>query len=246
MKISENKILITGGATGIGFAMAEAFLSAGSQVVVCGRRLDKLSEASKSLPEIKTIQADLSTAEGRSALVAQALTHLPNLNVVINSAGIMQPIRLDGPSSDNLEKWLRHEIEIDCMTPILLSNNLLSHLKQQPAAAIVNVTTGLVFAPAAAYPFYAVAKAGLHAYTQSLRFQLKDSQVKVFEVFPPAVDTALNTSNDPKISPKQVAVATVKGMQRDLLEIKVGQSRILAILSRISPNLAYSMINRES
>ncbi len=104
----------------------------------------------------------------------------------------------------------------------------------------------LVFAPAAAYPFYAVAKAGLRAYTQSLRFQLKNSQVKVFEVLPPAVDTALNRSNDSKISPKQVASETIKGIQRDLPEIKVGQSKILALLSRISPGFAYSMINRNN
>lgn len=244
MKISGNEILITGGAIGISFAMAEAFLNAGSQVVICGRRLDKLSEVSKSLPGVKIIQADLSMAEGRSALIAQALTQLPNLNVVINNAGIMQSIQLDGSLADDLEKWLRHEVEINCISPILLSTNLLPHLKQQPSAAIVNVTTGLVFAPAAAYPFYAVAT-GLHTYTQALRFQLKGSESKVFEVLPPAVDTALNKSNDPKISPKQVVFETVKGMQRDLLEIKVGQSRILAILSRVLLSLVYAMINRD-
>jgi uncharacterized oxidoreductase len=89
-----------------------------------------------------------------------------------------------------------------------------------------------------------IPKAGLRAFTQSLRFQLKASSVKVYEVLPPAVDTALNQSHDPKISPQQVAAETLRGLEKYLPEIKVGQSKILAILARFSPSLAYSMINR--
>lgn len=243
MKISGNQILITGGATGVGLALAEAFLKAGNQVAVCGRRQDKLDEVRQDFPDIKTIQADVATAEGRSMLISQALATLPNLNMLVNNAGIMQSVQLDKANLTELEQWLRNEVEIDCLAPILLTTQLLPHLQQQSPAAIVNVTTGLVFAPAAKYPFYAAAKAGLRAFTQSLRFQLKESSVKVFEVLPPAVNTALNQSNDPKISPQQVAIETLQGLEKGMSEIKVGQSKILAMLTRLSPSLAYSMIN---
>ena len=243
MNISGNQVLITGGATGIGLALAEAFLKTGNQVAVCGRRQEKLDEVRQAHPGIKTISADLATAEGRAILISQSLETLPKLNVIVNNAGIMQSVKLNGANPVQLEKWLRDEIEIDCLAPILITTQLLPHLEQQASAAIVNVTTGLVFAPAATYPFYAAAKAGLRAFTQSLRFQLKVSSVKVFEVLPPAVNTVLNQSNDPKISPQQVAQETLRGLEKEMSEIKVGQSKILAVLSRLSPGLAYSMIN---
>jgi uncharacterized oxidoreductase len=243
MNISGNQILITGGATGIGLALAEAFLKAGNQVAVCGRRQDKLDEIRQILPGVKTIQADLATAEGRTLLISQALDELPKLNIIVNNAGMMQAVQLNEANPVQLEKWLRDEVEIDCLAPILIATQLLPHLERQASAAIVNVTTGLVFAPAATYPFYAAAKAGLRAFTQSLRFQLRASSVKVLEVLPPAVDTALNQSKDPKISPQQVAQETLRGLEKGMSEIKVGQSKILAILARLSPGLAYSMIN---
>jgi uncharacterized oxidoreductase len=243
MKITGNEILITGGATGIGFALANAFLKAGNQVFICGRNTDKLNEASACLPGLKTIQADVSTPEGRTGLITDALAHLPNLNLLINNAGISQRINLSDTPADELEEMLRSEIETDCIAPILLATQLLPYLKQQPSAAIVNVTTGLVFAPNAAFPFYVVAKTGLRAFTQSLRFQLKDSHIKVFEVIPPMVDTALSKSAGAKITPHQVAVETLKGIERDRFEIKVGRSKSLALLSRISPSFAYSIIN---
>ncbi len=245
MKISENEILITGGATGIGFALADAFLRAGNQVVICGRHMDKLNEASACLPDVKTIQADVSMPEGRAALITNALAHLPNLNLLVNNAAISQQINLNDTPADELEKMLRSEIEIDCIAPILLATQLLSHLKQQPSAAIVNVTSALVFAPRAEFPFYAVAKTGLRAFTQSLRFQLKDSHIKVFDVIPPMVDTALNKSAGAKITPQQVAVETLEGIERDWFEIQVERSKILALVSRIAPNFALSVINRK-
>ena len=160
MKISGNEVPITGGATGIGFALADAFLKAGNQVVICGRRMDKLDEASACLPGVKTIQADVSTPEGRSALAADSLARLPNLNLLVNNAGISQRIQLSDTHASELEEKLRSEVEIDCIAPILLATQLLPHLKQQPSVAIVNVTSALVFAPNAAFPFYTVAKAG--------------------------------------------------------------------------------------
>jgi uncharacterized oxidoreductase len=244
MKISGNEVLITGGATGIGFALADAFLKAGNQVVICGRHMDKLDEARACLPGVRAIQADVSTPEGRSGLITESLIHLPNLNLLVNNAGISQRINLSDTHADELEEMLRNEIEIDCIAPILLATQLLPHLKQQASAAIVNVTTGLVFAPNAAFPFYVVAKAGLRAFTQSLRFQLKDSHVKVFEVIPPMVDTALSKSGGSKITPQQVAFETLKGIKRDRFEIEVGRSKSLALLSRISPSFAFSVINR--
>ena len=207
--------------------------------------MDKLDEASACLPGVKTIQADVSKPEDRTLLIANALVHLPNLNLLINNAAISQHINLNDTPADELEKMLRSEIEIDCIAPILLATQLLSHLKQQPSAAIVNVTSALVFAPNAEFPFYAVAKTGLRAFTQSLRFQLEDSHIKVFEVVPPMVDTALNKSAGAKITPQQVAVETLEGIECDRFEIQVERSKILALVSRIAPNFALSVINKK-
>lgn len=117
MKISGNEVLITGGATGIGFALADAFLKAGSQVVICGRRRDKLDEASACLPEVKTIRADVATPEGRSAVIAQSLAYFPNLNILVNNAGISQLIQLSDTHLDELEELFRREVEVDCIAP---------------------------------------------------------------------------------------------------------------------------------
>ena len=188
MRTSNNTVLITGGGSGIGLALARRFLNAGSRVVICGRREAKLREARQIDNRLDTLVADVSTSAGRVALVESILRDFPALNVLVNNAGIQRRIRLE-----DQEPWetAREELAINLDAPIHLTRLLLPHLLSKPDAAIINITSGLAFAPLARTPLYSATKAALHSFTLSLRHQVKDTPVSVIEIAPPAVDTDL-------------------------------------------------------
>jgi uncharacterized oxidoreductase len=188
MELSNNTVLVTGGASGIGLAIAERFLKAGSEVVICGRRAEKLQEAKVAHPEFHTRVCDLGRAPEREALAVWAVREFPRLNVLVNNAGIQRRVRLA-----DREAWdrTREEIAVNFDAPVHLSRLFIPHLGSQPRAAIINVTSGLSFSPIAAVPVYCATKAALHSFTLSLRHQLKDTPIRVIEIIPPAVDTDL-------------------------------------------------------
>jgi len=188
MELSNNTVLITGGASGIGLALAVRFQAAGSSVIICGRRADKLAEAKAAHPALHTHVADVSTAAGRHDLVNWAVRDFPSLNVIVNNAGIQRRVKL----AEN-EPWeeTHQELAANLEAPIHLSRLFIPHLRKQPRAAIMNVTSGLSFAPKADVPVYCATKAALHSFTLSLRYQLKDTPIQVIEIIPPAVDTDL-------------------------------------------------------
>jgi uncharacterized oxidoreductase len=189
MKLSGNTILITGGASGIGFALARRFVEAGSEVIACGRRADQLEKARSLCPGLKTVVADVSTAQGRTELFDRVVREFPSLNILINNAGIQnRPPPLAQPQS-----WQSsvQEIAINFEAPIHLSMLFLPHLLKQSNPAIMNVTSGLAFAPISFMPVYCATKAALHSFTLSLRHQLAKTQVRVIEIAPPAVNTDL-------------------------------------------------------
>lgn len=242
MQTEGNTILITGGASGIGFAMAEAFTSAGNEVLICGRTQQKLDVAKQRLPSLHTRACDVSDKNERQELFQWATEEFPALNVLVNNAGIIHPIDLkDGNSAADT---VRQELTVDLQAPIQLTMLFLPHLTKQPQAAVVNVGTGLAYAPSAEHPVYCAAKAGLHSFSQSLRHQLKGTSVEAFEVLPPPVDTEMNTSDDSKIAPEKVAQATLSGMGKGRGEIRIGLSKVLYYISRVSPGAAFWMLNR--
>jgi len=157
-------------------------------VIVCGRREAKLREAKEINGRLNTLVADVSTSAGRAALVESAQRDFPGLNVLVNNAGIQRRIRVA-----DQEPWdaTREELATNLGAPIHLTRLLLPHLMSKPDAAIINITSGLAFAPLARTPVYSATKAALHSFTLSLRHQLKDTPVKVIEIAPPAVDTDL-------------------------------------------------------
>ncbi|MDF7810845.1 SDR family NAD(P)-dependent oxidoreductase [Hymenobacter sp. YC55] len=189
MNLAANTVLITGGASGIGFALAERFIKAGSTVIVCGRRADKLEEAKQKLPGLHTRVCDVGVAAERVALLAWVRSEFPTVNVLVNNAGIQNRVQF----ATDTESWetRQHEIAINVDAPIHLSILFINHLREQPDPAIINVTSGLAFAPAAFAPIYSATKAALHSFTLSLRHQLKDTHIKVLEIVPPAVNTDL-------------------------------------------------------
>ena len=189
MNLSHNTILLTGGASGIGLALATRFLQAGSQVIVVGRRANKLAEAQQLYPALITRQCDVADAAERVELVRWATATYPRLNLLVNNAGIQNRIQLAEAGAD----WdaVRQEIVINVEAPIHLATLLIPHLRQQSNAAIINVTSGLSFAPAAFAPIYSATKAALHSFTLSLRHQLAPTGISVLEIVPPAVNTDL-------------------------------------------------------
>ena len=189
MKVDGNVVFITGGASGIGFGLARRFAAAGSKVIVCGRRQEMLEEAMKLCPSISAFQGDVSTAEGRAAIYAKVLKDFPEVNVVINNAGVQNR----APRLTEPQEWTKHqqELDINLHAPMHLSMLFIPHLISRPDPVIINVSSGLSFVPIAAMPTYCATKAALHSFTLSLRQQLSSTPIKVIEVAPPAVNTDL-------------------------------------------------------
>ena len=188
MQLESNTILITGGASGIGLALAERFLAAKNRVLLCGRREEKLLEAQRDHPGLRVYVADVGCEPDRLALRDWALADSPDLNVLVNNAGIQRY-----PEFGKGETWdeIQEEIAINLEAPIHLTSLFLPHLANRARAAIVNVTSGLAFVPIARAPVYCATKAALHSFTKSLRKQLAGTSVEVVELIPPAVDTDL-------------------------------------------------------
>jgi uncharacterized oxidoreductase len=188
MDLASNTVLITGGASGIGLALAERFVRAGSRVVVCGRREEKLREVRDRHPEVSTRVCDVGEESERVALYEWAVGEFPALNVLVNNAGIQRRLSLGGG-----EEWAptREEIAVNFEAPVHLTTLFAPHLLALPRAAVVNVTSGLAFSPLARVPVYCATKAALRSFTLSLRQQLKGTSVEVVEIIPPAVDTDL-------------------------------------------------------
>src|SRR5262245_59940188 len=187
-RLAGNTVLIAGGASGSGLALAARFLRAGSEVVVCGRRLEKLSEAQAAYPGLKVFACDVSSEEERVELARWAKVELPALNVLVNNAGIQRRIQLPEP-----EPWeaTHEELAVNLEAPIHLARLFVPLLVERPRPAIVNVTSGLSFVPLAAVPVYCATKAALHSFTLSLRHQLAGTPIAVVEIVPPATDTDL-------------------------------------------------------
>jgi len=188
MKISGNTILLTGGASGIGLALAKRFLERDNEVIICGRREDRLAEVRDEFPQIHTRVCDVAEADQRAELAYWVVSEFPALNILVNNAGIQRRIDLMAT-----EDWneTRSEIAINLEAPIHLTQLLYPHLATTSDAAIMNVTSGLSFTPLANVPVYCATKAALHSFTLSLRWQLKETEIEVVEIIPPAVDTDL-------------------------------------------------------
>jgi len=188
MDLGDNTVLITGGASGIGFALADRFARAGSTVIIVGRREDKLLEAQERQSALHVRVCDVAKVEERLALLEWVKSEFPRVNVLINNAGIQRRLQLS-----EQEDWevSREELVINLEAPIHLSTLFIPHLQQQASPAIINVTSGLAFAPAAFAPIYSATKAALHSFTLSLRHQLAATPIRVLEIVPPAVNTDL-------------------------------------------------------
>jgi uncharacterized oxidoreductase len=250
MKISNNTVLITGGTSGIGFELASQLLELGNTVIITGRSQSNLDAARKKLPGIHTIQSDVSDPTATASLYRQVVEEFPSLNVLINNAGIMRKIGLQTFGSDLQD--ITREVEINLNGPIRMIVQFLPHLKMQKRAAIVNVSSGLAFVPLAISPVYCAAKAAIHSFTQSLRIQLKNTNITVFELAPPLTETPLfkddfsadDLAGVKAMDVKTLAAHAIEGIKIDQVEIRPGLSNTLRIMSRIAPNFILKQLNK--
>lgn len=189
MKTSGNTILITGGGSGIGRALAEALHANGNRVIVAGRRESSLEAALAANPGMESVMLDVTDPDQIRTVAAQLIDRYPALNVLINNAGVMIAEDLTSPQWDLTIP--ESTIQTNLLGPIRMTAALLPHFQQQHSATIINVSSGLAFVPLARTPTYSATKAAVHSYTVSLRRQLEGSPVEVLELIPPAVQTEL-------------------------------------------------------
>lgn len=185
MRISGNKILITGGASGIGLGLTEGFIKENNSVIICGRRQSVLDEVSEHFPAVITRQCDLQKEEERVSLYNWILHEHNDMNVLVNNAGIQQWM---SPYDNDFYNRAKEELVINIDAPLHLSSLFIN---LESLTTIINVTSGLAFAPMAKVPVYCASKAFFHSFTLSLRHILKSRNIEVIELIPPALNTDL-------------------------------------------------------
>jgi uncharacterized oxidoreductase len=213
MQLQGHTVLVTGGATGIGFGVAGLFTAAGSKVIISGRRREALDQAKKRLPTLVTFPCDLSRAEERERLAQWLAETHPALDVLVNNAGIQQRMDIHDP-----DFWARtrDELAINLEAPVHMSQLLLPLLSRNKGSCIINVSSGLAFVPMSRAPVYCATKAAVHSFTLSLRRQVKTDGVEVIEIIPPAVATDLGgVGLHAKDTPVAEFIAAVKAQLED-------------------------------
>jgi short-subunit dehydrogenase involved in D-alanine esterification of teichoic acids len=230
MNISGNTIFIPGSTSGIGLALALALQASGNTVIVGGRRADLLDKVAAEHPGIDTVVIDTTSPASIQTAASTVLDRHPDLNVLVTMAGIMQ-----------VEDWRKPEaflasaeavVTTNVLGPVRLIAAFIEHLQTRPDATIVTVSSGLAFTPLAATPSYNASKAAIHMLSESIRLQLADTAVKVVELEPPSVRTALLPGQeDSEVAmPLDEFIAEVMGLleaQPDATEVQVERVKFL-------------------
>jgi uncharacterized oxidoreductase len=221
MKLTGNTVFITGGGSGIGRGLAEALHKLGNQVIISGRRAERLQATIDANPGMRAVSLDITDPADIKAVAAKLIAEYPALNVLINNAGIMLPDGAQGPVDDEL---LRATVETNLLGPIRMTSALIEHLKTRDGAVVANVTSVLGFVPMAIAAVYSATKAALHSYTLSQRYLLRDSKVSFVEIAPPWVRTELmNSSEEERAMPLEEFIAgAIEQLGTEANEILVG------------------------
>jgi uncharacterized oxidoreductase len=223
MQITGNTILITGGGSGIGRGLAEAFHKLGNQVIIAGRRKQALDETTAAFPGMSSLVLDITDPKNIAAFSADVAARFPRLNLLVNNAGIMRAETLLAQPAGLADA--EAIVTTNLLGPIRLTAALLPLLQKQESSVVMNVSSGLAFVPLALTPTYCATKAAIHSYTQSLRYQLRGTSTAVLELAPPYVQTDLmDGATDPRAMPLDQFIAEVMEIlqtQPDATEICV-------------------------
>lgn len=241
MRLTNHTIFITGGGSGIGLALAEALLARGNKVIVCGREVTKLESAKSENPGLLTMRLDISDEDAARRAVDKLQTEHGGISILINNAAVNGQFFFAG---DTEMRTIEDQILINLTATLKLTKLFLPMLLKKPEAAIVNISSALAYVPLARVPIYSATKAALHSASVSLRIQLRNSPVCVFEVFPPSVDTAMTKdSRFFKMPAGEAAGKIIRGMERNRKEIRMGFTHVLYGLHRLAPKLTERVVN---
>lgn len=251
MKQSQQIVLITGGSSGIGLALAKKFSANDNTVIITGRNLSKLENVQKEFPNIHIFQSDVTDDAEVRNLADNIKDKFGGVDILINNAGIMNLVDA-GKESNDLQKQMQ-EIEINYNSPIRLLHYFLPQLKNSKHAVLVNVSSGLAYVPFAQAPVYSGTKSALHFWTQAIRPQLKPHHIQVVELLPPVVDTPLahgadiaEDDNLKPMPPEKLADIFWKEFIKGKEEITPGISKQLKLMSRLAPKFIFKQLNKQA
>lgn len=250
MKQSKQIVLITGGSSGIGLAIAKKFLANDNTVIITGRNFAKLEKVKQENPQIHIYQSDVTVDAEVRMLADDIQQKFGGIDVLVNNAGIMNLIDA-GNESNDLQKQMQ-EIEINYNSPIRLLHYFLPKLKNSKNAVLVNVSSGLAYVTFSQAPVYSGTKSALHFWSQAIRPQLQPHNIKVIELLPPVVDTPLahgadiaEDDNLKPMPPEKLADIFWKGFINGKEEITPGISKQLKLMSRLAPKFIFKQLNKK-
>lgn len=238
MQMQGNTIFLTGGTSGIGRGLAEAFFQRGNQVIIAGRREEHLKKICARHPGMYSYVLDVTSAEAIQAVARQAIEEFPEINCVINNAGVQMRLNF-APDESFDDTHMEREITTNLLGPMRVAAAFLPHLAACRSATLVNVSSGLAFVPSVRFPVYCATKAAVHSWTLSLRHQLRHTGIKVVELIPPYVATELGGPGKPVIStsgpmPLDAFIAeAMQELEADVDEVAVGAAKRLVAASSL-------------
>ena len=243
MNLSGNTIVVTGGSSGIGLELSRVLTEKGNQVIICGRSPEKLEQAKQAVSSLHTCKCDLSKENERVEFSEWVDKNHPQCNILINNAAVVH--RSNFFSDSEIINKAELETQTNFIAPVALTKLFFPLLQKNQNPAIIYITTGLVYAPKAAYPIYCATKSALHSFIQTLRMQATDQQIGLYEVLMPAVDTPFHDGNPPKmtISVEAAVEEMLTKLKKGDREIKIGGVKLLHPLSRIAPAFAIKKVN---
>jgi short-subunit dehydrogenase involved in D-alanine esterification of teichoic acids len=235
--------LVTGATAGIGEELALQLARAGVPVLALGRNVERLQALKHLNPLIETVVCELSDIASLPAQAAQWIKDYPDLACVIHNAGVQDNVRMDEAGYGIAQ--IRQEVDINLVAPMVITQAMLPHLKSKPQASVVNITSGLAFAPKRTSAVYSATKAGLHLFSDGLRVQLQGSTVRVIEVVMPMVDTAMTQGwGSGKIPAAQAAGDVIAGICTGRPVVWVGKARAVPLLQRLAPGVLARIMQR--
>ncbi|WP_158798259.1 SDR family oxidoreductase [Pedobacter sp. L105] len=245
MELKGKRILITGGASGIGLESVKQFLALGAHVIICGRNQDKLDAVTKVLTQVTAIKCDVQDENNLKELYKE-IVWLGGIDVLYNNAGVgTRPLNLGMKDSQHFVD-ASYEMNVNYLGMIRITDLFMDMLKSRKEAAIINTTSVLSYLPAVLAPTYSASKAAARFYTESLRVHLGviNSTVKVFELLPPLVETDLTAGLEEKMmTPEAVVKELIAGIKRDQYTIRVGGAKLLYTINRLLPGTAFGILN---